>query len=163
MTTPPRSGAAPEQFRQLLGAFPTGVTVVTTLDPVGEPIGMTVSSVSAVSLEPPLLSICIHRDARMHDLLPRRHPFCVNVLAADQRDLSTQFAIASVPFENVPHHKDGQGVPLIAGASAHILCRVQDTFEAGDHTVFFALVEDGGVSERAPLIHHRSGYTTTAE
>lgn len=164
MTPPPESGgAAPEQFRQLMGAFPTGVTVVTTLDAAGEPIGMTVSSVSAVSLVPPLISICVHHDARMHDLLPRHHPFCLNVLAADQQALSTQFAIATVPFEDVPHVLDQHGIPLIEGAAAHIRCRVCDTYVAGDHTVFFGLVEDGGVAELPPLIHHRSGYTTTAE
>lgn len=158
-----RTGATPQLFRQLLGAFPTGVTVITTLDRTGRPIGMTVSSVSSVSLAPPLLSICIHRDARMHDLLPREHPFCLNVLSADQRSLSERFAIATVPFGEVPHIADEHGIPLIEGAAAHIRCRVTDSHEAGDHTVFFALVEDGSVAERLPLIHHRSRYTTTTD
>lgn len=159
--SPSSSGAHPELFRQLMGAFPTGVTVITTLDGAGDPIGMTVSSVSAVSMVPPLLSICIHRDARMHGLLPANQPLCLNVLSADQQTLSTEFAIATVPFDEVPHTIGPEGIPHIDGAAAHIRCHIDDSHEAGDHTVFFCLVDDGAVSDRSPLIHHRSGYTTT--
>src|SRR5205814_701340 len=87
-----KHGVDPAQFRQLLGRFATGVTVVTTRDPRGRPIGMTASSVASVSLDPPLLLVCVDRQHDMHPAMQAAPRFVLNVLAADQEALSRRFA-----------------------------------------------------------------------
>jgi len=154
--------ADPIQFRQLLGRFATGVTVVTALDPQGSPAGMTASSVSSVSLEPPLLLVCVGHQADFHPIISAAPRFAVNVLAADQEPLSRQFAAPDRNrFAGVTYRSGPQGVPLLNGVVAHLLCDRWGQQEAGDHTVFFGLVTGGETFDRPPLLYYRSRYTST--
>lgn len=146
-------------YRRLLGSFATGVTVVTTTDPAGRPAGMTASAVSAVSLEPPLLLICVDHDATIHHILGSVERFALNVLAANQEPLSRQFADDfERRFADVPYERGAGGLPLLHGVVAHIICERRETVTAGDHTVFFGEVVDGESFDRPPLIHFRGGY-----
>jgi flavin reductase (DIM6/NTAB) family NADH-FMN oxidoreductase RutF len=148
------------QFRQLLGRFATGVTVVTTLDTAGRPAGMTASAVASVSLEPPLLLVCVGHQAEFHKAMSAAEHFAVNVLAADQEHLSRQFAaIGSDHFAGVSYHEGPQGLPLLDGVVAHVLCDRWGRHQAGDHTVFFGLVTGGEAFERPPLLYFGSRYT----
>jgi 3-hydroxy-9,10-secoandrosta-1,3,5(10)-triene-9,17-dione monooxygenase reductase component len=152
----------PAQFRQLLSRFATGVTVVTALDPQGRPAGMTASSVSSVSLEPPLLLVCVGHQADFHPVIAAARRFAVNVLAADQEHLSRQFAAAEGDrFAGVRYRKGPHDVPLLEGAVAHFLCDRWGQQEAGDHSVFFGLVTGGETFDRPPLLYYRSRYTST--
>ncbi len=154
----------PDLYRSLLGCFATGVTLATTLDTEGRPCGMTASAISAVSLEPPLLLICVNREANFHAALESEVGFVINVLAADQEAISQTFAAdIEDPFATVPFRLGDAGLPLVDGAAAHIVCAPWGSFEAGDHTVFFGRVTGGESFPRPPLIHHRGSYRKTLE
>jgi flavin reductase (DIM6/NTAB) family NADH-FMN oxidoreductase RutF len=153
-------GVDSAQFRQLLGSFATGVTVVTTRDPAGRPIGMTASSVASVSLHPPLLLVSIDQANDMHPALSAAKRFVLNVLAHDQEALSRRFA-AEHPdrFVGIAYRESTHGLPVIEGVVASIECEKQATAPGGDHTVFFGLVTGGTVADRRPLLYYRGGYT----
>jgi flavin reductase (DIM6/NTAB) family NADH-FMN oxidoreductase RutF len=153
-----------ELFRTLLGCFATGVTVATTLDENGRDTGMTASAVAAVSLDPPLLLICVDRDAKFHAAVEACRGFALNILAVDQEGVSQRFADpAADPFDAVECTRSSGGLPLLDGVVAQIVCTPWGSYEAGDHTVFFGVVEEGETFSRPPLLHYRSRYTTAAE
>jgi flavin reductase (DIM6/NTAB) family NADH-FMN oxidoreductase RutF len=153
-------GADPALFRQLLGRFATGVTVVTTRDPAGRPVGMTASSVASVSLNPPLVLVSVDHANDMHPALRAAHRFILNVLAADQEVVSRRFA-AEHPdrFEGIRYRESGHGLPVLEGVVASIECDKQGEAPGGDHTVFFGLVTGGSAFDRPPLVYYRGGYT----
>ncbi len=150
-------------LRSVFSSFATGVTVATAVDGFGHPVGMTASAVSAVSLDPPLVLVCVNRQARLHAVLHEGAAFTLNVLSSSQRDIADRFASSiDDPFRGVAHRVLPNAVVLIEEAGAYIACDPWDAFEAGDHTVFLGRVREGAVFDRAPLIHFRSRYTTTA-
>lgn len=152
-------GVEPAQFRQLLGRFATGVTVLTTRTPDGRPIGMTASSVASVSLEPPCVLVCVDKTHDMHAALQAARYFVLNVLAADQEALSRRFAADSANrFDGVGYRENDQGMPVLNGVLASIDCEKQEAVPGGDHTVFFGLVIGGTVTDRRPLLYYRGGY-----
>lgn len=153
-------GVDPPQFRQLLGRFATGVTVLTARTPAGEPIGMTASSVASVSLDPPLLLVSVDKSHDMHAALERGTHFVLNILSADQEALSRRFA-ASEPnrFRGVSYRENERGIAVLDGAVAHLECEKRTAVPGGDHTVFFGLVVGGDVTDRRPLLYYRGGYT----
>ena len=147
------------QFRQLLGRFATGVSVVTIRGLGGRPLGMTASSLASVSLEPPLLLVAVDHQNDMHDALKAAPHFAVNILASEQEALSRQFASTDPNrFDGAGYREGRHGVPLLDGALAHIECAMHAVVPGGDHTVFFGLVTGGAVTEQQPLIYHRGGY-----
>ncbi len=149
------------KFRELLGRFATGVSVVTTRGPNGRPLGMTASSLASVSLEPPLLLVAVDRQNDMHDALKAAPHFAIHILTAQQEALSRRFA-ATDPnrFDGVGYRESRHGVPLLDEALAHIECAMHAVVPGGDHTVFFGLVTGGAVTEQQPLIYYRGGYAT---
>lgn len=157
-------GVEPALFRQLLGRFATGVTILTTRTPGGEPIGMTASSVASVSLAPPLVLVSVDQRHDMHAALEAASHFVLNVLAADQEALSRRFA-ADEPnrFGGVGFHPNKQGIAVLDGVLAHIECEKQANIAAGDHTVFLGLVVGGTVTDRRPLLYYRGGYAGLRE
>ncbi|HEV8263528.1 MAG TPA: flavin reductase family protein [Gemmatimonadales bacterium] len=153
-------GVEPPLFRQLLGRFATGVTVLTTRTPAGEPIGMTASSVASVSLHPPLLLVSVDRRHEMHAAMEAASHFVLNVLAADQETLSRRFAADQVDrFDGVGYRPNKQGIAVLDGVLAHIECDKHSAVPAGDHTVFFGMVVGGSVTDRRPLLYYRGGYS----
>jgi flavin reductase (DIM6/NTAB) family NADH-FMN oxidoreductase RutF len=154
---------SPPDFRRVCGSFATGVTVVTCR--VGDrQHGITVNSFASVSLEPPLILICIDHRAQAHQLLQQVGRFGVSVLAAQQRELSDYFAKRLFPdpddeFALVPHHYGITGAPLIDGALAYLECAVVAAHEAGDHHIYVAEVIEATVcSDDPPLLFHRGRY-----
>jgi 3-hydroxy-9,10-secoandrosta-1,3,5(10)-triene-9,17-dione monooxygenase reductase component len=149
----------PILFRQLLGRFATGVTVLTVQAPDGRPHGMTASSLASVSLEPPLVLVCVDHAARMHRLITGAGQFVVNVLASDQEELSRRFADPHDDrFDGVCHHTSPAGFVYLDGALAHIETRRQVLHEAGDHTIVLGRVVGGDAREGQPLMYFRGGY-----
>ncbi len=149
-----------DTFRALLGRFPSGVTVVTTRDADGVPHGMTVSSFCSVSLEPPLILVCIEKVASMHDLLVESQAFAVNVLADHQEFLSRRFSDEGVAarFDGIGW-SGGPAGPVIDDVHAIIECRKVFSQPAGDHTIIVAEVVGGSASnDNSPLAYYRSGY-----
>jgi flavin reductase (DIM6/NTAB) family NADH-FMN oxidoreductase RutF len=152
-------GADPAQFRQLLGRFATGVTVLTTRDPAGRPVGMTASSVASVSLEPPLVLVSVDQKNDMYPALRAARRFVLNVLAAGQEAVSRRFAEDHPNrFDGIGYRETDHGIPVLEGVLASIECEKQSEAPGGDHTVFFGLVTGGAVSDRRPLLYYRGGY-----
>src|SRR2546430_1261738 len=152
-------GVDPSKFRQLLGRFATGVTVVTTRDRAGKPIGMTASSVASVSLDPPLVLVSVARDNDMLPALKAADRFVLNVLAADQEAISRRFAEEHPNrFDGIGYRETLQGMPVLEGVLAGIACEKHGEAPVGDHTVFFGLVTGGTVSDGGPLLYYRGGY-----
>lgn len=152
-------GVDAAQFRQLLGRFATGVTVLTTRDATGRPVGMTASSVASVSLNPPLVLVSVDQKNDMYPALHAAQRFILNVLASDQEALSRRFAEEHPNrFDGVGYQQSKHGIPVLDDALASIECEKQAEVPGGDHAVFFGLVTGGAVSDRRPLLYYRGGY-----
>ena len=147
------------QFRQLLGRFATGVTVITVAMPEARPHGMTANSLASVSLRPPLVSVCVDHGAEMHRLITASDMFVVNVLASHQEALARRFADPQDDrFDGVGYHLSQHGGVLLHGALAHIECTRHALLEAGDHTIVVGRVVGGSTSDGRPLLYYRGGY-----
>jgi flavin reductase (DIM6/NTAB) family NADH-FMN oxidoreductase RutF len=151
------------EFRRALGHFAAGVTVVTSKLDDGERAGITVTAFTSLSLEPPLVLICIDRRARMHDRLKKGGNFAVNMLAEGQELVSRRFAASELdPFREIGSREGLTGAPLIQDALSAIECRIVDAFPGGDHTIFIGEVEATSVQEGKPLLYFRGGYSQLA-
>ena len=150
----------PDTFRSVLGRFASGVTVVTATDDAGHDHGMTVSAFCSLSLEPPLVLVCIDRAASMHDLLQPDQPFAVNVLSAGQEALSRRFASGDPPnrFDGLGYHRGLTGVPLLEDVLAWLEARVETRIPQGDHTIVVGRVETAAARQERPLLYYRGGY-----
>jgi 3-hydroxy-9,10-secoandrosta-1,3,5(10)-triene-9,17-dione monooxygenase reductase component len=156
-------GAA--RFRQTLGHFATGVTVVTALDRT-EPVGFACQAFAALSLDPPLVLFCPGRQSRTWPLIERAGCFCVNVLSYAQRGISTVFGTAGADkFAAVPWSPAPSGAPVLDGVLTWIDCAVAAVHEAGDHFVVTGRVTALGGNrddrDERPLLFYRGGYTAT--
>jgi flavin reductase (DIM6/NTAB) family NADH-FMN oxidoreductase RutF len=146
-------------FRQAMGQFATGVTVVTTRDASGQPLGLTVSAFCSVSLEPPLVLVCIDHRSEANRGLRESGLFGVSVLGEHQEDVSRRFAapgadkLEGFAFLDGPH-----GLPLVPGAVAHVECRVRSFHDEGDHAVWVGEVLGASAHSGRPLLHHVGGY-----
>ena len=146
------------RFRQAMGHFASGVTVVTSAS-AGELYGMTVSSFASLSLNPPLVLICIDKSVPSHDMIRDSGRFVVNILAERQEHLSRRFATtANDKFKGVAWHSGQLGLPVLDNTLAAIECRLRDALDGGDHTIFVGEVVDAEVREGAPLLYYRRGY-----
>lgn len=157
---------SPDDFRATLGRFATGVTVVTATAG-GRDLGMTLSAFASLSLEPPLVLVCVDRAATLHDVLAEGAVFGVNVLAAGQEALSRRFASGDPAdrFAGVGYARGALGAPLLEGALAWLECTVAARHAGGDHTVVVGAVAETGVREGAgreggPLLYYRGGYAS---
>ncbi len=150
----------PARFRQLLGRFATGVTILTTRDPQGRPAGMTASSLASVSLQPPLVSVCVDHAAALHDLIVAASEFVVNILESGQEELSRRFADHHEDrFAGIGYHAGPEGQILLDGALAHIECERFAMYPGGDHTIIVGRVIGGDTHDGHPLLYFRGGYT----
>lgn len=149
----------PEEFRKACARYATGVTVATVLGPSGPPEGLTVNSFTSVSLDPPLVLICIAKTATAYSAFLAGKSFVVNVLREDQIDLSQHFASSkSDRFEGVAWHEGVRGAPVLDGVLAVLECAMHSSFDAGDHTVFVGQVERAEAHEGTPLLYFASAY-----
>ena len=148
-----------KKFRQALGTFATGVTVATTIDEQGNPRGFTANSFSSVSLDPPLILICLASDAAGCPVFTNSQLFCVNVLAEDQQHISALFASPSDDrFEQVDWRPCNGGSPIIKGAISWFGCERHDVIDAGDHVILVGKVVEYETSSRSPLIYCSGSY-----
>ena len=149
-------------FRRALGQFATGVTVVTALAKSGRPVGLTVNSFASVSLDPPLVLWSLSRQATEFADLNAAGRFAVNVLSARQHHLSRQFA-TTLPdkFSGVEYERARDGSPLLNGATAQFMCRVEKRIDGGDHVIILGEVEEYRWKEGEPLVFHAGRYHVT--
>ncbi|MDG5496936.1 flavin reductase family protein [Niveispirillum sp. BGYR6] len=150
-------------LRSLLGQFATGVTIVTTRAADGRKVGLTANSFTSVSLDPPLVLWCLGNNApSMRDFLTAEH-FAIHVLAEEQNGLSQHFATPSADkFAGVAHGETAEGVPVLHGTLATLLCRQHDRVEAGDHVIFIGRIERFDLAGGAPLLFHAGQYRSSA-
>jgi flavin reductase (DIM6/NTAB) family NADH-FMN oxidoreductase RutF len=152
-----------KEFRSAVGAFATGVTVVTTR---GEEhaYGMTANAFSSVSLDPPLILVCVINPSEGAEHITRNGVFAVNVLSLAQEPMSRYFASRDRPkgrdaFLEVPHRFAASGSPILEGSAAFLDCRLHTTHEAGDHLIFLGEVLELEVNDgHEPLLFHGGGY-----
>ena len=146
-------------FRNALGMFATGITVVSTRTPEGVPIGMTVNSFNSVSLDPPLIVWSLSNDLPSRDVFEGCEYYAINVLAEDQADLSQRFASRlGERFAGLEIDEGVGGVPLLRGCCARFVCRNTVRHEGGDHLVFISEVLSFDNAERAPLLYFCGAY-----
>jgi flavin reductase (DIM6/NTAB) family NADH-FMN oxidoreductase RutF len=146
-------------FRAVLGRFATGVTVVTAVDRRGRDVGMTVSAFSSVSLEPPLVMICIGHEASAYAALSKATSFTVNILSSTQEAIARRFADPERNrFERLAYERGENGAIMLSDALACIECNVVDRHEAGDHDIIIGSVEVVKWAEGRPLLYYRGGY-----
>jgi flavin reductase (DIM6/NTAB) family NADH-FMN oxidoreductase RutF len=151
-------------FRSTVGAFATGVTVVTTR---GEEhaYGMTANAFSSVSLDPPLILVCVISGSEGADHITRNGVFAVNILSAEQEPLSRYFASRDRPkgrdaFREVAHRIGASGSPILDAAAASLDCRLHAEHEAGDHQIFIGEVVELDILEgHRPLVFHGGKYS----
>lgn len=159
MTLPSTPGIEPAEFRQLMGRFATGVTILTAHAPDGTLQGMTANSLSSVSLVPPLVLLSIDHRAAMHPTLVTAASFAINILAEGQEALSRRFANSvDDRFAGVGYHLSPRGHVLLDGALAHVEVERVACHEAGDHTLVIGRVVAGAAHEGRPLCYFRGGY-----
>ena len=151
-------------FRTALSRFASGVTVVTTKDSAGKKYGITVSAFCSVSLEPPLVLICIEKTTGSHHAFEQSGRFTVNVLTEEQANISEHFAtLIEDKFAAVDHAVDEHGIPLLPSSLATLQCSLFKSLDGGDHSIFLGLVEHVIVRDADPLIYFKGGYRTVAE
>lgn len=154
--------AAARKFREVLGQYASGVTVVTSVQR-GTPVGMTCQSFTSVSLDPPLVAFLPMKTSRAFTAIRRSRRFCVNFLAADQIELSNGFAsLADDKFAGVAWQSTANGMPRLEGTVGWVDCAVEAVHEAGDHYLVIGRVEELDGREGAqPLLFHQGKYRTT--
>ncbi len=149
----------PDEFRAVLGRFPSGVTVVTTRGGDGADQGMTVSAFCSVSLEPPLILICIEKNASVYDALTKAPGFAVNILSAKQEQIARRFAIIDIDrFEGIGFTRSSSGYAILDDVLGVIECRRTTLYDGGDHTLVLGEVEATRVESGTPLLYYRGGY-----
>ena len=149
----------PNLFKRACSLFATGITIATTCDADGRPHGLTANSFSSVSLEPPLVLVCIATKSAVHEAFFTSKSFGINILSEDQRSLSDKFAVPGKDrFQGVFWTPGPLGSPWLECALAHFDCRTVERHPAGDHTIFLGEVSALKTAEGAPLLYFASRY-----
>lgn len=151
----------PEEFRRVVGHFPAGVTVVTTVRPGGGPAGLTASAICSVSLIPTLVLACVDVGSESHRLILESGVFAVNVLDEASGELARRFSAsgaAELKFQGVEHRAEQTGAPVLEGALAWLDCSLRHAFPAGDHSIFVGEVERAGARDGDPLLYFRGRF-----
>ena len=149
----------PKELRRVMGLFATGVTVLTTRDDDGRPYGLTANAVTSLSLTPPLLLICIDKNAETHPHFLTSRCFVVNILSEDQEELSGRFAKSGGDkFGPLPFSTNQDGVPVLENTLAHLECRIIETHEGGDHVIHIGEVQHAEVRGGRPLLYFQGKY-----
>ena len=146
-------------FRHALGQFATGITVVTTRDRAGHPLGLTVSAFCSVSLDPPLVLVCVDARSETHAAFVESKVFGVSILAEGQEPISERFARAGrAKFADLHLVTGEHGAALVPGALAHLECGLAAAHPAGDHTIYVGKVLGVSVHPGRPLVYHAGAY-----
>jgi flavin reductase (DIM6/NTAB) family NADH-FMN oxidoreductase RutF len=155
------------EFRQAMGHFATGVTVVTSIGADGEPVGTTASAVTSLSLDPPLVLVCFARASLTLQAVRAHGAFVVNVLAAPQQHLSVSFARRgrAAAWDGVRHRPGATGSPRLDGVLAALECTVEYSLPGGDHEIVVGRIHDVETigKDAAPLLYWRGTYASLGE
>jgi flavin reductase (DIM6/NTAB) family NADH-FMN oxidoreductase RutF len=158
----------PKEFRKAVGSFATGVTII-TVDLDGEVHGMTANAFASVSLHPLLVLVCVDHSANTHAHLHAKKRFGINILAENQRGISEYYARPTRDHEHAEQEagarfdRTAHGTPVLHDALTYLECRLEQEYDAGDHTIFIAEVEDLVVREGKPLLFFRGQYREIAQ
>lgn len=153
----------PRQFRSALGSFATGVTIVTTRDPAGGDIGLTVNSFNSVSLDPPMVLWSLASKSQNRRAFVEAGYFAVHVLAAEQAEFATRFASPVDRFQGLQIERGEGGVPLLAGCAARFQCRVVSCHAGGDHDIFVGEVISFEDFKRPALVFQAGRYAIAVD
>jgi flavin reductase (DIM6/NTAB) family NADH-FMN oxidoreductase RutF len=149
----------PDLFRSVLGRFAASVTVLSARDAAGKDHGMTVSAFSSVSLDPPMVLVCVDKTASIYPTLFKTDYIGISILSESQEPVSRRFAEKDADrFDDLEVRRGRHGVALLSHALAHLECRIVSRYEAGDHAIFVASVEDAATLSGHPLLYYRGGY-----
>ena len=147
------------ELRRVMGHFATGVTVITTMRKSGEMHGLTANAFTSVSLNPPLVLVCVDKKAESYPCFDESGVFTVNILGADQEDISRRFAVSGgEKFEGISYHSGANNAPIISGTIGYIECKVVASHDGGDHTIYVGEVEQAETIDKKPLLFFRGGY-----
>lgn len=151
-------GVSPEEFRRALRKFVSGVTIVTVAH--GDRLhGMTASSFASVSLEPPLILVCLDKSSQTRSLLLEVGSFAVNVLSAEQEDVARAFSRPGIkPFDELAHRPAANRAPLLNDSIAWLECSTREIVDGGDHDVIIGEVLASEVREGEPLLYYEQDY-----
>lgn len=148
-----------EEFRRALSRFASGVTVVTTKDNEGKLYGITVSAFCSVSLAPPLVLVCIEKNAGSHHAFEQSRAFVVNILRENQKDISNHFAShISDKFSGIAYVSGIEELPVLTDALANLECSLRYSHEGGDHTIYVGEVKRSTVNDGNPLLYFHGNY-----
>src|SRR5574337_1376319 len=144
-----------QEFRRVLGRFAAGVTVVTTVGDDGRPYGLTATAFTSVSLEPPLVLVCVDQQSDSHPHFHSAGVFAVNFLGAEHEHVSRHFAVSGGDkFTNLGFRPGVTGAPVLADALGFLECRIVEIVAGGDHTVFLGQVEAADARDGEPLLYY---------
>ncbi len=157
-----------DSFRKASGRWATGVSIVTTSDPDGEPFGLTMNAVTSLSLDPPLYIVNVDVSSDTLAPLLNSGSFCINVLAAGQQELSNRFAQkGDNKFEDIPYSTGATNAPQLGGALMSIDCRVNAVHDGGDHKIVVGevveIVTDEDPATKKPLLYYGGSYASLAD
>lgn len=148
-----------EELRRVMGHFATGVTVITTKDKEGTPFGLTANAFTSLSLDPPLVLVCIDKAVQCYSCFEESKVFAVNVLSEEQEELSRRFATKGIEkFSGIKWHMGENGVALLDGVIGYIECKVVNSYEGGDHTIYVGEIVHASASGDRPLIFFKGQY-----
>ena len=152
----------PRDFRDTVGCFATGITIITTIDADGSPIGLTANSFSSLSLDPPLVLFCLDRKVASFDAFKAGGNFAVNILSTGQQDVSNRFAKSGPEkWDGVTFDTWGTGSPILPGCLANMECNVSSISEGGDHVIVIGEVVqmERASADAMPLLYYRGSYS----
>ena len=160
MNSSPTGGPLrPEEFRKACARYATGIAVATVESPDGNPEGLTVNSFTSVSMDPPLVLICIAKTATPYASFLAAKAFSINILRESQIDYSQHFAASKRDrFDTIAWRSGVLGAPVLEGVLGVLECTLHSSFDAGDHTVFVGLVEHAESHDGLPLLYFASAY-----
>lgn len=145
-----------DRFLEVMGNYPTGVTVVTTTNDLKVPLGLTVNSFASVSLDPLLVLWSIDKSVSTYPVFTQTDHFAINVLANDQADICSSFAIKDIDrFSQCEWEFSNRNLPIISGAAGVLQCKTFKRIEAGDHMILIGEVIDILSTDKQPLLYHR--------
>ena len=151
--------SATKKLRQAMGTFATGVTVVTTINDAGNPRGFTANSFTSVSLDPPLVLVCLAKEASSCSTFSSSGKFCVNILAEDQQDICSLFAApVRDRFEQIEWRSGVTGSPIIENVISWFECENHNVVDAGDHIILIGRVIEHDFNSHSPLVYCAGSY-----
>ncbi len=153
-----------QHLRNVFGHFATGVTVITTQDKSGAPSGLTANAFTSLSLDPPLVLICVDKKAQCYSCFEESKLFAVNFLGEEQEKIARRFATKGAEkFSGIPWHRGNNGLPLLDGAIGYIECKIVQGHDGGDHTIYVGEVLGASASGERPLLFFKGRYRRLPE